>query len=86
MVCVRSDSTSMSIADGRLARRLGIKASMLSTTSMMLAPGWRWMLRITARSWFFHAAWRRFSASSITSATSDRRTAAPSRWATISAA
>ena len=31
---------------------------MRSTTAMMLAPGWRWMFRITAGSSFIQAAWR----------------------------
>ena len=38
---------------------------MRSTTSITLAPGWRWMLTITAGASFIHAASRTFSASSI---------------------
>jgi hypothetical protein len=41
---------------------------MRSTTAITLAPGWRWMFRITAGVPFIHAAWRTFSASSTTSA------------------
>jgi hypothetical protein len=52
---------------------------MRSTTSMTLAPGWRWMFRITAGPSFIHAACCTFSASSTTSATSESRTGAPLR-------
>ena len=50
-----------------------------STTSIMLAPGWRWILTITAGVLFFHAARRTFSGASITVATSERTTGAPLR-------
>ena len=52
---------------------------MRSTTWMMLAPGWRWMLRMTAGALFIQAACLTFSASSITFATSDSITGAPLR-------
>ena len=48
MVVVRSVSTATSTAAGRVAVSCGSSALMLSTTSMTLAPGWRWMFRITA--------------------------------------
>ena len=48
MVTVRSVSTATSIAAGSVACSCGSSALMLSTTSMTLAPGWRWMLRMTA--------------------------------------
>jgi hypothetical protein len=48
-----------------------------STTAMMFAPGWRWMLRITAGTSFIQAAWRAFSTPSVTVATSESRTGAP---------
>ena len=57
---------------------------MRSTTSMTLAPGWRWTLRITVGVSFIQAACRTSSASSITSATSDNVTGALLRKATIS--
>src|ERR1700757_1461830 len=48
MVFVRSVST-VSLTDaGRVAWSLGISSSILSTTWMVLAPGWRWMLTMTA--------------------------------------
>ena len=50
---------------------------MRSTTLMMLAPGWRWMFTMTAGLSFIQAACFTFSAPSITSATSARRTGAP---------
>jgi len=48
MVTVRSVSTVSSTAAGRELRSWGIKSFTRSTTAMMLAPGWRWMLRMTA--------------------------------------
>ena len=50
-----------------------------STTAMMFAPGCRWMFRMTAGVRSIHAAWRTFSAPSVTVATSLRRIGAPSR-------
>ena len=52
---------------------------MRSTTSMTLAPGCRWMLTITAGVSFIQAACFTFSASSMTSATSESLTGAPLR-------
>ena len=57
---------------------------MRSTTSITLAPGCRWMLRITAGTSFIHAACRTSSAESSTTATSERRTGAPLRYAMTS--
>ena len=54
-------------------------ALMLLTTLMVLAPGWRWMLRMTAGVWFIHAAWLLFSTPSTTWATSLSTTGAPLR-------
>src|SRR5881396_458135 len=59
MVAVRSVSVVISIADGREALSWGSKRLMRSTTVMMLAPGCRWMLTMTAGLSFIHAAARR---------------------------
>ena len=72
IVTVRSVSTATSIEAGSADCSCGSCRLMRSTTSMTFAPGWRWMLRITAGTWFIHAARREFSAPSTTSATSDR--------------
>ena len=77
MVMVRSVSMATSTAAGRAARSCGSCCLMRSTTSITLAPGWRWMLRMIAGTSFIHAARRAFSASSTTFATSDRNTGAP---------
>ncbi|MCY1411840.1 hypothetical protein D9M71_272350 [compost metagenome] len=77
MVWVRSVSTRTSIPAGRLAVIDGSSAWMRSTTSITLAPGWRWMFSSTASFWLAQAARRSFSAPSTISATSFRRRAAP---------
>jgi hypothetical protein len=64
----------MATAEGREALSCGSSFFTRSTTSMMLAPGWRWMFRITAGSRFFQAACRTSSTPSITVATSDSTT------------
>src|SRR3954454_18286444 len=79
IVTVRSVSTATSRAAGSDACSCGSWRLMRSTTSMTLAPGWRWMLRMIAGTSFIHAARRRFSALSTTSATSERNTGAPLR-------
>ncbi len=81
MVVVRSVSTCTSTPAGSDAVSCGRRLVMRSTTPMMLAPGWRWMLTSTAGSAFIHAACCTFSASSITSATSMTRTGASLRYA-----
>ena len=48
MVCVRSVSTLTSRLAGKLAIMLGNNASTRSTTSITLAPGWRWIFSNTA--------------------------------------
>ncbi|MNN21526.1 hypothetical protein D3C81_1348520 [compost metagenome] len=77
MVWVRSVSTDTSRPAGRLSVIDGSRALMRSTTSITLAPGWRWMFSSTA--WFSlaQAARRSFSAPSTISATSFRRSGAP---------
>ena len=72
MVTVRSVSTVTSTAAGSDAVSCGSWRLIRSTTSITFAPGCRWMLTITAGTSFIHAARRTFSASSITSATSER--------------
>ncbi len=77
MVWVRSVSTITSRPAGRLAVIFGSSSWMRSTTSMTLAPGWRWMFSSTAWFWLAQAARRSFSAPSTMVATSFRRSAAP---------
>ena len=79
MVIVRSVSTATSSEAGSVSRSCGSSALMLSTTSMTLAPGWRWTLMITAWVVFTQAASRLFSCASSTVATSLSRTGAPLR-------
>ena len=79
IVTVRSVSTATSSEFGRVSRSCGINALMRSTTSMTLAPGWRWTLTITAWTLSAHAAMRLFSCPSSTVATSRMRTGAPLR-------
>ena len=77
MVWVRSVSWITSRLAGRLALICGSSAWMRSTTSMTLAPGWRWMFTSTAAFWLAQAARRSFSVPSWMLATSFRRSAAP---------
>ena len=79
MVVVRSVSTATSIAGGRVACSDGSSALMLSTTWMTLAPGWRWMFRISAGVRLAQAASWVFSGALNTLATFFRRTGAPLR-------
>ena len=79
MVLVRSVRILTSTELGSVAVSCGSRALMRSTTEMMLAPGCRWMFTITAGVSFIQAAWRMFSASSITAATSVSLTGAPLR-------
>ena len=74
MVLVRSVRIFTCTDEGSEACSCGSSALMRSTTAMMLAPGCRWMLTITAGVSFIHAAWRTFSISSTTVATSLTRT------------
>jgi hypothetical protein len=79
MVVVRSVRVVTWIEVGSEARSCGSSVVTRSTTEMMLAPGWRWMLTITAGTWFIQAASRRFSVESVMLAMSDRRTGLPLR-------
>ena len=74
---VRSLSTVTSTAAGIDARSCGSRAWMRSTTSITLAPGWRWMLTRIAGTSPDHAASWLFSAPCSTVATSPRRSGAP---------
>ena len=60
----------------------GSRALMRSTTWMILAPGCRWILTITAGALFIQAACLVFSAPSTACATSLSMTGAPLRYAT----
>ncbi len=79
MVTVRSLRIDTSTADGNAACSCGSSALMLSTTSMTLAPGWRWTLRMTAGDMFIQAASLSFWAPSTAFATSLSRTGEPFR-------
>ncbi len=76
---VRSVSGATATAAGRLAWSCGSRDLILSTVAMTLAPGWRWMLRITAGVASAQAPSLVFSGPSTTSATSESITGAPLR-------
>ena len=76
---MRSVRIRTSIEDGSVEVSCGSSALIRSTTVMMLAPGWRWMFRMTAGVVSIHAACRTFSTSSTTFATSVSATGAPFR-------
>ncbi len=61
MVVVRSVRICTFTAGGTEAWSWGSRSLMRSTTAMMLAPGWRWMFRITAGVVFIQAACWTFS-------------------------
>ncbi len=84
MVRLRSSATLTSMAGLIDRASSGSSAFTRSITSMMLAPGWRRMMSSTARRPSNQAAARWFSTSSVTRATSPRRTAAPSFTVRIS--
>ena len=77
IVTVRSVSSATSIAAGSPASSCGRSSRMRSATSITLAPGWRWTLRMTAGTVFIHAARYSFCAPSMTLATSERWTGEP---------
>ncbi|GJD73806.1 hypothetical protein CFIICLFH_2036 [Methylobacterium goesingense] len=77
MVVVRSVSTVTVMAAGRVAWSWGSSALILSTVAMTLAPGWRWMFRMTAGVSSIQAPSLVFSGPLTTSATSESRTGAP---------
>ena len=86
MVVVRSVRMFTFTDAGSEVVSCGSSCLMRSTTEMMFAPGCRWIFKMTAGVSFIQAAWRRFSASSTTSATSVSLTGAPFLYAMISAA
>ena len=77
MVTVRSVSTVTSMVLGRAACNCGSSALMLSTTSMTLAPGWRWTLRMTAGDGVHPGGELGVLRTGDDVATSERRTGAP---------
>ena len=79
MEAERSSATSMEEPGGRAARRAGRAATTPSTTSTVLASGWRCTARVRPRTPFRKEATRSFCTPSTTSATSDSRTGAPER-------
>ena len=83
MVGVRSMTTFRSMAPGIEARNCGRMAFTRSTVSMILAPGWRLRIIMTAGLPLTRPALRTSCTESSTLATSLRRTAAPLWYATI---
>jgi multidrug efflux pump subunit AcrB len=81
IVTVRSVTTATCAAGGSVAPSSGNSALIESTTERILAPGWRRTLTTMAGLPSCHAACAVFSTPSITSATSPRRTGAPSSCA-----
>ncbi len=84
MVWVRSVSSLTSMFAGIDAVICGSSDWMRSTTSMTLAPGWRWMLSSTVWVRSAQAARRSFSAPSMIVETSRRRSGAPFSYLRIS--
>ena len=76
-VSVRSERTFTSRPCGKDALSCGRSAFTLSATWMMLAPGWRWTLRMMARFSFAQPASCAFSTLSMASATSAMRMGEP---------
>src|SRR6185437_2972756 len=74
IVLVRSVRMPTSTEVGSEARRAGRSARTLSTTLITFAPGWRWMLRITAGVVLYQAPSLVFSGALSTVAMSERRT------------
>ena len=77
MVCVRSVSTVTLSVAGKLARNLGNSCCTRSTTSITLAPGWRWIFRTIDGVSLVQAACRGFSGPWVEEAICDRRIGAP---------
>ena len=77
MVVVRSRTMVVSVPNGMDALMYGICARIASTVWMMLAPGWRKMISITARLPLRYPAARTFCTESVTCAMSESRTALP---------
>ena len=77
IVGVRSMYTLREMLAGMVARRCGSSARTRSTVAMMLAPGWRNRISMTAGSPLASPSLRRSCTESLTWAMSPRRTAAP---------
>ncbi len=77
MVRVESMTTCRAMVGGTDACSCGMMARTRSTVWMMLAPGWRKTISITAGLPLVRPPVRMSSSESVTSATSARRTAAP---------
>ena len=78
-VSVRSEMTWILTAGGIEACSTGIIALIRSTVSMTLAPGWRWIARMTARWLLYQPAIRSFSGALTARPTSRMRTGEPFR-------
>ena len=78
MVSVRSVTTSSRTPAGSECSSWGRAARMSATVCTMLAPGWRWMSRITAGLPLRADTTRSFSTPAITVPTSFRRRGAAS--------
>ncbi len=76
MVWVRSLKMLISRVGGMSAMTLGSSVLTASATWMTLAPGWRWMFKISDGVPFAHAARFLFSGAMTTRATSDKCTGA----------
>ena len=79
MEVVRSVRVVTWMLAGRVASSCGRSPLMFLTTLIVLAPGWRWTLRMTAGVSFIQAACPSFSTPSTTWATSVSMTGAPLR-------
>src|SRR6476469_7876190 len=77
IVSVRSETILTLMAAGIEAWSTGIIALIRSTVSMTLAPGWRWIARMTARFWLYQPAIRWFSGALMARPTSRTRTGDP---------
>ena len=77
MVSVRSVTTCMRTCAGIERCSAGNAALIAATVCTMLAPGWRWMSRITAGLPLYQPATRSFSTPPTTVPTLESRTGAP---------
>ncbi len=79
MVSVRSETTVSLTPAGTACCNLGISSWIWRTTSMTLAPGWRWMSSTTAGTPLYQPPVRSFSRPSRICAMSPIVTGAPLR-------
>ena len=73
----------MPMAGGTSARKVGSSFLILSTTSMVLVPGWRWIASTMPRLSLNHAATLSLCTLSMTLPTSPCRTGEPLRYVTM---